>query len=295
MSFRHYLFPDDAEPWRLSHRLVEGMVTGTDALPQLAGTRQRVASVWLETDGKTPVRILRTEASVWSFDDGGGIRGGLEESFADVMRSIEPSAHSNQTVVQLGPRLSKKKIERDHRWELTKTEIDRIVRDIWPKNKQDSLKQIKGVSQRKPPLTAEARRAISEISEGFWKTCSVIDSLKEPSLKGFIFEAQQRSKDDQDYEHLYRAIAEMAERRLEILRRRRSDKGTWYALVEVTHWNGDGIGEILERFCEKCASRPHAIAAARRLLAEHANKFSVDVTVEAEILTDLEWNARRDD
>lgn len=294
MSFRHYLFPDDAEPWRLSNRLVDGLVAGTDALPQLAGTRQRIAFVWLETDGRAPVRIVRTETSVWAFDREGGIREGLDESFIEVMRSIEPSDHSNQTVVQLAPRLSKKKVEREHRWELTKSEIDRIVRDIWPKSKQDSLKHLKGVSQRKPPLTSEARRAIGEIAEGFWKTSSAIDSLKETSLRGFVFEAQQRSKDDPDYEFLFRAIAEMGERRLEVLRRRRSDKGVWYALVEVTRWS-DGIGEILERFHERCANRPEAIAAARRLLAEHANKFSTDVTVKAEIITDLEWNMRRDD
>lgn len=264
MSFRHYLFPDDAEPWRLSNRLVDGLVAGTDALPQLAGTRQRIAFVWLESDGKTPVRIVRTETSVWAFDREGGIREGLDESFIEVMRSIEPSDHSNQTVVQLAPRLSKKKVEREHRWELTKSEIDRIVRDIWPKSKQDSLKHLKSVSQRKPPLTSEARRAIGEIAEGFWKTSNAIDSLKETSLRGFVFEAQQRSKDDPDYEYLFRAIAEMGERRLEVLRRRRSDKGVWYALVEVTQWS-DGIGEILERFHERCASRTDAVAAARSL------------------------------
>lgn len=268
------------------------MIAETDALPQFAGTRQKVASVWLETDGKNPVRILKTEGSIWTFDREGGIREGLNESFAEVMRSILPPGQENQTVVELAPRLSKKKIANEYRWELKKTDVDRIIRDIWPKHKSDSLKQLKGVSPRKPSLTFDARRALDEIAEGFWKTTSAIDRLKEPSLKGFIFEAQQRSRDEPDYDHLYQAVAETAKRSLEIARRRRSGKGVWYALVEIMEWRGDGITETIGHFYEKCLSRSEAVAAARRLLAEHAHNFGVDVTVEAEIMTDLEWNLR---
>jgi hypothetical protein len=76
-------------------------------------------------------------------------------------------------------------------------------------------------------LTYAARQALDEVSQPFWKIANAIDGLKEPALKGFAFEARSRSAAESGHGYLYRAIAEMAKLRLEILRRRRSGTGTW--------------------------------------------------------------------
>jgi hypothetical protein len=125
----------------------------------------------------------------------------------------------------------------------------------------------------------------------FFDVSRAIDPLKEPSLKGFIFEAERQANDDPDFGHLYRALAEMAKEQLQILREKRSSKGTWYALVEVMHWR-EHVGEAIERQHERCTSKAAAITAARRLLAEHVGKFSDDITVEADLLTETEWQRR---
>lgn len=292
MSIRHYLFPEDSEPLRLSQRLVEGMVFGKDALPQYAGTRQKVASVTLEIDGAKPQRILSAQGAYWIFDAAGDIRKGLATSTGDIMTAAFGSRDTTGTVVALQPKLSKKRAEDEHRWTVGSAELDRIAADIWSKSKSDRLKSAKGVSVRRPPLTYDARQALDEASADLWKISHAIDKLKEPSLKGFAHEARSRSVARPEHAPLYQAMAQMADERLEILRRRRVGKGVWYALVDTIMWDDNRVGHSLGRFHEKCEGKQAAVVAARKLLAQHAGDFAENITVEAEVLTDLEWQAR---
>ncbi|OQM76448.1 hypothetical protein BFN67_13760 [Pseudaminobacter manganicus] len=274
----------------MSRRLVEGLIFGKDSLPQYAGTRQRVLSAMLELDAGKPTRIWRTEASIWEFDQRGGIREGLHQALALAME-LMPTPQTDDTVVELRPHTKKKKLEKEYRWEPQKSDIDLIIADIWPKKKADRLKSVTGVAKRKPALTWDARQALDEVSASFWKIPMAIERLKEPSQKSFGCEARERAHTDPDFGHLYRAIADMSDWYLEVQKRKRTGKGVWYGMVEVMLWR-DGVGEAAERHFEKCGSRDDAVLVVRRLLAEHAPKFNDYTTVEAELLTDLEWEKR---
>ncbi|MER9412902.1 hypothetical protein [Mesorhizobium sp. M0589] len=287
---RYYLFPEDGEPLRMSLRLVQGLVFEKDFLPQFANTRQHVLWVWLDVKDGKPMRIGRTEGSVWVFDREGGIKGGLQEAMALVMESIADPP-SGGTVVELRPHAGKQKLQKEFRWEPSKADIERVVADIWPKKRTDRLKALEGVAKRRPPLTFDARHALDEISGTFWKISSSIEGLKGPSQKAFAFAARERANTEAEYSHLYRAIAEMSDWHLEVEKRHRSGKGIWYAVVEILRWE-DHTGEPVGRHYERCDNRDKAVSAARRLLAQHANQFSADTTVEAETITDLEWVAR---
>lgn len=293
MSLRFYLFPDAGAPLRMSHRLVNGLIAGEDSMPAYSGTKQRalLALLEMDEDGK-PVQINRTEASIWTFDHMGNIGEGLDMTMALAMDSL-PTPKSNGTVVDLRPRAAKRTLEKEHKWAPEKADIDRIVADIWPKKKTDRLKAAAGVSKLKPTLTWDAKEALHEISGDFWKISIAIDRLKEPSQKAFGFAARERAKSEPEYSHLYRAIADMSDRQLELLKRRRTGKGIWYAVVDVTIWR-DGVGETLRRYHERCEGRKAAVVAARALLAKHAHRLDNDTTVEAEVLTDLEWEHQSD-
>ncbi|MER9302976.1 hypothetical protein [Mesorhizobium sp. M0496] len=292
MSSRHYIFPENSEPLRLSRRLVEGMIFGKDALPQYAGTRQRVVSVIVENEGTAPNRILDAQGAYWVFDAAGDIRKGLTRSTSDIMSATFNDSDNKGTVVALQPKLSKKRAEEEHRWVVGKAELDRIAADIWPKVKSDKMRSAQGVSVKRPPLTYDARHALDEATANLWKISHAVAELKEPSLKGFAHEARSRGADRPEHELLYQAIAQLADQRLEILRRRRTGKGVWYAIVGVIKWNGDHVGQSVARFHEKCEGKRSAVVAARKLLAEHAGEFAENMTVEAEVLTDLEWQGQ---
>ena len=107
MSSRYYLFPDEGEPLTLSRRLVQGLVFGKDALPQYAGTRQRVATVYLEMEGGKPLRISGAQGEYFVFDEKGDIRRGLTRSAGDFMNAAFPTPNDNGSVVSLHPKLSR--------------------------------------------------------------------------------------------------------------------------------------------------------------------------------------------
>lgn len=291
MSTRFYLFPhDDGEPVRMSNRLADDLVSGRDTLKQFAGTRQRVLIAFLTFQDGKPQRLLRADGSIWVFDHEGGIREGLREALALVM-DLMPTPQQTGTVVELRPRVKRQRLEKEFRWEPGPSDIERVIADIWPTKRSDRLKALNSNMKRKPPLTYEARRALGAVTENFWKVPFEIERLKEPSLKSFVAEVRQRANSDPDFRHLYRAVADMAEWQLEVEKRRRTGKGIWYAVVEVLMWR-DGVGETLARYYERFSNRDDAVVAARRLLAEHADGFSHTTTVEAELLTELEWERR---
>jgi hypothetical protein len=292
LTLRHFLVPNDSEPLRLSQRLVEGLVHGNDAMPQYANSRQKVMAVLLSNlDGK-PVGIDSTYGTIWTFDGGGEISAGLREVMADMVNSINDIATNSDKVVSITPQLNKKRIEEKYRWTPSPADIKRVSKDIWPESKSDRLKDAKGVSQRRPPLTYDAKHAISKATNGFWAILNEVQGLKEPSLKGFVYEARQQSKDDQEYRHMYDALARMGEDQLELLRRQKSGKGVWYALIEFFRTHEDGTIRTIHHVHESCEGRAAAIIATRRLLAEQAHLFGENITLEASVMTDLEWNLR---
>ena len=258
-------------------------------MPQYASTHQRVLSVELEIEGNKPVRILEVRASIWVFDWDGTINEGLQKAASQAMSLAFSPEKREAVVVDLGSRQRRKQFEDDYRWTPTREDLELVAADLWPKSKQDRLKSAEGTAQRRPPLTCDARHALQEASREFFKINLEIERLKEPSVKGFIFAAREHAENFPEEKFLYRALAEMGERRLEILRRRRSGKGVWYAVVELTKWESDHTTTVLARYHERCDGKAAAVKAARRMLAEHAEAFSDDISVEASILTDLEW------
>lgn len=92
ITIRYYLFPEGAEPQRLSQRLVDGVIAGTDSMPQFANTRQKVLGVVLENQDGEPERIFRHEATVWEFDAAGDIRTGLQQAMTSGSAMIAPTS-----------------------------------------------------------------------------------------------------------------------------------------------------------------------------------------------------------
>jgi hypothetical protein len=295
ISLRFYIFAPDGLQ-RISHRLMEGLCHGEDAMPQFADTKQKVANVVVEVEDGKPARIVNATGTYLHFDSKGRVheslqRGGLEamETFDALERSktIRPSK-----VVDLSPRLNREKWERDHRWEPSASDLDLISADLWKMKKAASANviQAKGSKPAPPSITHEARQAILEIQTRVSGIEGKLDYLTEPALKGFAFEARSRASDDFN-SAIWLGVAAAADRRREILARHRSGSGIWYASVDLIRWDHLGHSGETESFVhEKCNSRKEAEETARRLLAENAKYFSADVSVEARVVCDLEWD-----
>lgn len=286
---RHFLFPENSDPLRLAQRLVDGLIHGQDAMPQYAETRQRVLMAVLDSEDGKPSSIIRTEASIWSFDENGKVDKALREAGYRFMAAAQGSAPAGETVVDLRPKLTRKQLDEEYRWTPTKADINTIIADIWPAKGTKQLKSAKGV-KRKPPLTWDARQALSEAASVFWKISHAVDGLRIPSLRGLAHEARRvGAEEDRAQKGLYDGLATLADERIELLRQKESRKGIWYAVIDAYDDGADGIKTLNMLAQERCDGRDAATKAARRLMTENAIHLHPGRSIEARIMTELEW------
>ena len=78
LGVRFYLFTEEGLQ-RISQRLMDGLAHGKDAMPQFAGTRQKVANVLVDLDNVKPVKIGRADGSFLTFDENGQVHKDLIE------------------------------------------------------------------------------------------------------------------------------------------------------------------------------------------------------------------------
>jgi hypothetical protein len=295
VSLRFYIFANDGLQ-RVSQRVMEGLAHGQDAMPQFAGTKQKIANVIVELEEGKPARIARADGTYLHFDAAGKVHDFLMNSGMEAMDTFDALERSKRIkwkskVVDISPKLNREKWEREHRWELSKNDLDLISADLWKMKKAKAAKvvQAKGVNPTPPPLTSEARNAVREIQTHIFGIQSKLEFLTEPALKGLAFEARSLASKDLDGA-VWLGVAAAADRRKEILARNRTGSGIWYASVDVTRWDPSQRMGRRESFVhEKCNSKKEAEEVARRLLVENAKYFSAETSVEARVVCDLEW------
>jgi hypothetical protein len=204
ISVRFYIFADTGLQ-RVSQRAMEGLAQGQDAMPQFAGTKQKIANVIVELEEGKPARITKADGSFLHFNAAGKVHKSLVNSGFEAMETFEALERSKRIkskskVVDLSPKLNREKWEREHRWNLSKDDLDLISADLWKMKKAEVAKvvQAKGVQAVPPPLTSEARNAVREIHTHIFGIHGKLEFLTEPALKGLAFEARSLASKDLD-------------------------------------------------------------------------------------------------
>ena len=210
-------------------------------------------------------------------------------------RLASPSSSDQEAVVDLSAKLKQKQWDKEHRWELSKADLDLIAADLdidGFSNERARLRMVRGAAPKRDPLTHEARYAVEEIQSLLITIDSQLEGLSEVALKGLVSAANQRAANRN--EPLWTGIAAAAARKREILARHRTGKGVWYAVVEGLRYDPASRGrEVFTIAFEKCSSLKAAEAAARRLLVEKAEHFSKWTGIEPRVYTELEWSPRK--
>jgi hypothetical protein len=292
ISSRFYIFEEGGALKRVPQRIHDALVFGEDAIPEYADTRQRVAQVLIENESGKPVRILDVQGSYWIFDKQGRIDKGLQSRLALAMEfAFSSPTNRKGKVVDLRPELKRKKFEEEHRWELTVEEVNRITADLWPTLADaKEVHTVKGKAPKRPPLTHEAKHAIAEIEAKLYSIGSELENLSEPALKGLAFEANRLARGSSESRRLWSAVALEADHQREIKARHRTGKGVFYAILHIWHHVSSREMREADTIEVKCQGKKAAVEAARRLLADNAHRFSGDVTIEAEVISELEWS-----
>jgi Autotransporter beta-domain len=236
-AVRFYLFSDNGLQ-RISHRLMDGLARGKDAMPQYAGTKQKIANVIVEMENGKPVQLGRTDGLFLTFDEAGQVHKDLIASGMAAMETYRALERADQTptgtVIDLSPKLNREKWARENRWTPSKEDLDAICDDIWKRKKAAALKvvQAKGILPKPPTLSYEAKEAIREIEKQVWGISGKLEWLSDVTLKTVAFEARELAKVD-GANAIWLGVADAANRRREILSLYRSGKGVWHATVGV--------------------------------------------------------------
>jgi hypothetical protein len=134
IGVRSFVVNDDGSvsrvPWRRMSRLFQG--EPTQEFRMHSGKPVRCAIVFLEFENRRPTRILRTEFNVLYIDEAGGLD---SEAQSQQLRLIGQSLDdtlalggSDGNVVDMRPRLARKKLREKFEWTPTEDVLDAIFR-----------------------------------------------------------------------------------------------------------------------------------------------------------------------
>lgn len=292
ITARYFVFEADGSLKHVPRRVSEGLHLGEDTIPAYAGTTQRVAEVILDNEEGKPVRIRDARGLYWRFEDDGRLNDDKRVEFGrwyDPLRE-RPSGK----VVDLRPDLERKKWERKHRWDVTAEDLDRITAAVWPWTADEGeggIQAVKGTARKAPPMTRDGEDAFRKIRNAIHDIDFALEKLSEPALKGLAHELRRVGRLYRGDQAYYEAAAAEADKVREIRARHRTGRGAWYATVKVWLHNEERTSsEVIDSIEERHGSRPAALEAGRRLIVEHAHRFDRHITVEAEVISELEWS-----
>ena len=128
---RYYLCDDHQVLWRISNRLISGLVSGELSLPEFAGTRQKGLEVFFSYSAK---KLFRWEARGIIFPflaDGTLDLYPPLEAYAATLEGAHPRKIS-ANVIDISPTLRTKKWIIDQRWTPSREMMEAIEADIAP-------------------------------------------------------------------------------------------------------------------------------------------------------------------
>jgi hypothetical protein len=127
---RYYLWATDG-PWRLPSQLHYDLMDRKVALPQYAGTKQKVLEVLARRVG-ADTYSLRGQGTIFLFDKNGFLkRTPAEEVIGFIVERVrQKPEHGN--VVNIGPRLRERRFKKEYSWQPTRSMLQLVRNDFTP-------------------------------------------------------------------------------------------------------------------------------------------------------------------
>ena len=128
ISIRYYLWADDG-PWRLASRLHQDLIARKVALPQYAGTKQKMLEVMANSITSNQVS-LKGRGSIGTFDSDGFLEPSGAEELVGLMVDRLTRKLEGGNVVSIEPALRKRSFKREHLWKPTKAMLGLVETDF---------------------------------------------------------------------------------------------------------------------------------------------------------------------
>jgi hypothetical protein len=125
---RYYLWAADG-PWRLPSQLHYGLIDRKVALPQYAGTKQKVLEVFARRIG-VDTYSLRARGTIFTFDENGYLkRKPAEEAMGLIVERARQKLRDDN-VVSIEPTLRERRLKKEHHWRPTRPMLHLISSDF---------------------------------------------------------------------------------------------------------------------------------------------------------------------
>jgi hypothetical protein len=255
-----YVF-DEEDLGQPDRKLTKRLQIGSGPLPEYAGTEQRIAEVTVDGFNRIPQRIIRAEGFYYAFDPQGRL---------DWARSR-----------RIG-------------WPLTEHDLDVLMDEIFGGQRRDETLQSDDGDAAGAPVRNARVHACFDVIDGAIKQIYLrMAELSEGELHALAIDVRDAGRSN-FHDPILLGFAELATRHCRTLMHHRTGSGAWIAAVEATEWEEarrpTRKSSILAS--ERCASRPEAVDAARRLLEEHTMDVTARVAIESVIYCEAEWQTR---
>lgn len=273
--------------------------------PAYAGQTVRYLMASIENEKGKPVRLLRYEAGNIQIDETGRADWGKDIEAIRLAQTIDHAsrlARASGNVVGIEGQLSKKKLEREHRWTPTDRHITDLTCAIWPEQaKQYGKKTVakaENVGAPPPRITHAAKMAEAELKRLLPQLSMQLDLLSREDLKGLKHRAETElqvavDREPPDAVFFWRAVAEIIEHRERIRKAESTKSGTWYAVAERFRQGALRYSGELEHVEHvKCKGRDSAVRKARELIRKYADRFDAGVHYEVNIYPELVWDPK---
>ena len=141
ITIRYYLWADDG-PWRLPVQLHQDLIAKKVALPQYAGTKQKILEVfarWITRDTYS----LKGRGSIDTFDaDGFMERDRAEELVGWVVERAQQKL-TGGNVVNIEPTLRERRYKREHLWKPTASMLRLIEADFQKVSRATGVRRVR--------------------------------------------------------------------------------------------------------------------------------------------------------
>jgi hypothetical protein len=88
---------------------------------------------------------------------------------------------------------------------------------------------------------------------------------------------------------IWKGIAEHCQESIKMHEIRRTGEGKWYAVVQITKWRPDGVGEQVDEASELCDTRDMAVERVREPTRECLPKLKAGMSLESEVISEFEY------
>jgi hypothetical protein len=127
---RYYLWAADG-PWRLPRRLHYDLIDHKVALPQYAGTKQKVLEVFARRIG-VDTYTLQGRGTIFTFDEDGYLkRIPAEEAMGLIVERARQKLRDDN-VLSIEPTLRERRLKKEHQWQPTRSMLHLVRSDFAP-------------------------------------------------------------------------------------------------------------------------------------------------------------------